>query len=758
VALPFAGLTIPAAAAVNAAAGQRAVPAAAARALVPLVYGIDRVPALIVNALPSASNTTMLLVQCLWAHASAGIYDLLLNDLALPAGSSATHYTGSQVTADADLVAAFAAQGITYTAALTGFAYSVVAIPLSAVAGQLAFSASIWGRKVYDPRKDSTAGGSGSHRLNDPSTWEWSDNPSLAYADWLASTVYGAGEPVLWSSVPAAANANDAMVGSPAEKHRIIGLTISQSTRVSDLSEALRAYAGVWAVPTSGGVRLVPDAAAATAASYDHAAGQIGAITPLQLSDTGNTPTAVEVVYTDASQVPVRDDSAIAMLSGAGTTLPWRLSTVRLPGIQRYSQAYREAAERLNKLNLGDLSVTVDVFDIGIAHEAGDVVEITHPVGLAAKKFRISDAPAMTGPGRWRLQLAEYDPAAYSYLVATAPTYTNAGLFVSDAAAAGPNLIPNPELEPCLGGAAAPQGWTRFVVGSPLQQAVQKPGTSPWYGPPWNLNAAHYEARVINTNELVQWGTSDFIGVNPTQNYTLACWASEYAGQGDVRVHFGVECYDQAGAFIASVYVMADQRISTTWTRYAFIIGPGGSAFPVGTAKVKPFWQGARNVAVAHIGTTFATRFTFNEGTVPTDTYAPIPVGTSQLEPGAATEIYRDDYDFAGGSYGTTTARSFSITPPVDCTIEVSATIEATNVVGDSGKQVGWWVTPSGGSTVVAAGFRNNQSVRTQLNSADSFTAAAGVALTFELKTNNGGSAPNLLLYRSTIRLSIVKR
>jgi len=47
-------------------------------------------------------------------------------------------------------------------------------------------TADVSGRKVYDPRKDSTvAGGSGSHRNNDTTTWEWSDNPALAVRDYL---------------------------------------------------------------------------------------------------------------------------------------------------------------------------------------------------------------------------------------------------------------------------------------------------------------------------------------------------------------------------------------------------------------------------------------------------------------------------------------------------------------------------------------------------------------------------------------------
>lgn len=41
------------------------------------------------------------------------------------------------------------------------------------------------GKKVYDPRKDDTEGGSGAHRAEDPTTWEWSDNPALCAYDWL---------------------------------------------------------------------------------------------------------------------------------------------------------------------------------------------------------------------------------------------------------------------------------------------------------------------------------------------------------------------------------------------------------------------------------------------------------------------------------------------------------------------------------------------------------------------------------------------
>lgn len=41
------------------------------------------------------------------------------------------------------------------------------------------FTFIVKGAKVYDARKDSTEGGSGSHRYADPTTWEWSENNAL---------------------------------------------------------------------------------------------------------------------------------------------------------------------------------------------------------------------------------------------------------------------------------------------------------------------------------------------------------------------------------------------------------------------------------------------------------------------------------------------------------------------------------------------------------------------------------------------------
>jgi hypothetical protein len=434
--LAWATLTIPPASQLNGAASSadaRQISAAGSRSIVPLTYGTDRIGGLLLNVLPKAGDATKLLVQVLWGFAGSAVASVQLNGLDLPGTATVTTYLGTQTAADSALVAAFAAQSITYVDTLQGFAYSVIEIAQGAIGSELQFTSLFTGALLYDPRLDSTvSGGSGSNRLDTPSTWSGAvDCPALALANFLASTVYGASETVDWVGVIAAADANESTVGSPAEKRRTIGVTFITPSSVADVAEALRAYAGCFLIPSAGGIKLLPDADGSAVAAYSHTAGTIASITALQMRDLGNSPTSVEIVYTDTTVVPWRDASAFADLPGAGTTLPYRLSQVRMPGVKRYSQARREAIERLNKLTLQDLSTQIEVFDVGIQHQIGDIVAVSHPIGLTNKLFRVT-LPESTQAGRWVLPLIEHDPDCYSTVVETVPTYANSGALISD--------------------------------------------------------------------------------------------------------------------------------------------------------------------------------------------------------------------------------------------------------------------------------------------------------------------------------------
>lgn len=418
----WSNITIPPAEVLNGAASSaadRQLMLAADRTAVRLIYGEDRVTGRLLNAAPSVDGK-FLVAQFLWGFECDSINDVLLNDRALPAGSTVTHYRGTQLSPPSAVVSALAAQGVTYTATLFGYAQSVILIPIGAFDGQLNVSARVRGRRLYDPRKDGTAGGTGAHRLNDPTTWEWSDCPALAQGDWTANTLYGAGLPVVWSSVATLADANDQLVGG--EKRRTLGLTLDTPTDVRAVAETLRAYSGSFALPTAAGVRFVADADAAPVVDLTHENGDLLACDTLELRDTSTSPTAVEIIFSDRTKIPWRDGSAIAQVSGAGTTKPWRLSQVRMPGVTRFSQAMREAIERLNKLTLNDLSTVVEVSAEGLRFEEADIVRLSHPLGPVLKPMRVMGPPIMTERGRWRLQLQEHDAAVYDDSVQTQPS------------------------------------------------------------------------------------------------------------------------------------------------------------------------------------------------------------------------------------------------------------------------------------------------------------------------------------------------
>lgn len=113
-------------------------------------------------------------------------------------------------------------------------------------------SAIVRGKKVYDPRLDSTNGGTGSHRANTPSTWAYSDNPALCAADYLRDSLgFGcASTEIDWPSVIAAANVCDELVpidaGSGTQKrYTVAGVLSTETDRKTNLEALLDAMVGI---------------------------------------------------------------------------------------------------------------------------------------------------------------------------------------------------------------------------------------------------------------------------------------------------------------------------------------------------------------------------------------------------------------------------------------------------------------------------------------------------------------------------------
>jgi hypothetical protein len=119
-------------------------------------------------------------------------------------------YDGTQTTVDSDLNSEWGGYWSANHVG-EGIAYAVIRLQLDESAGgndpnnpdenvwaqgaprDIKFT--IRGKKVYDPRLDSTNGGTGTHRANDASTWAFSDNPVLCIRDYLTDERLGGAFP-----------------------------------------------------------------------------------------------------------------------------------------------------------------------------------------------------------------------------------------------------------------------------------------------------------------------------------------------------------------------------------------------------------------------------------------------------------------------------------------------------------------------------------------------------------------------------------
>lgn len=133
-------------------------------------------------------------------------------------------------------------------------------------------------------------------------------------------------------------------------------------------------------------------------------------------------------------------------------------------------------------------------------------------------------------------------------------------------------------------------------------------------------------------------------------------------------------------------------------------------------------------------------------------------IGTGDLGDDAATEVFVDEHDFAGASYGTTTARTLTFIPAADCLIELTMTLIAEEVYGDAGHYAFWTVAAGGGSDVTVANCDSQSTSKQQFSDFASFAATAGVTLTFKLKTQRPTSDPNVVLHESYLRVTAIKR
>lgn len=159
------------------------------------------------------------------------------------------------------------------------------------------------GRKVYDQRLDSTNGGSGTHRQNDPTTWEWSQNKALWIQDYArgilmnSTRVGGLGlqdSLIDWDGIADAADVCDEAVnvngGGTIDRYTGGGGLITSADDPVQTLEAMAACIAGDIVPRSGYFSIYAGAAktATVTLTDDDLAGDISLQTAKSIRETAN--------------------------------------------------------------------------------------------------------------------------------------------------------------------------------------------------------------------------------------------------------------------------------------------------------------------------------------------------------------------------------------------------------------------------------------------------------------------------------------
>lgn len=304
---------------------------------------------------------------------------------------------------------------ISHPAGNIGIAYATFKYQDTDYSGFPSIVGQILGKHVYNPATTSTG---------------FSQTPALALRDFITSAQYGLGDSVDDTSLQALQSTNtETVVAAP---RRILGLVVSGSKPATEWVDILASYAGGWAYRRGDKWFFAADRPGSSAATFTKSEIVKDSL-KVTVADLSRVPTRVRVIYTDTqADIFIERDDPVAELAGVDTgATPLRESVVRMPGINEYAQAVREAEERLNKLQQA-VTVSFVAFDQNLGLEVGDIFDLTHPYGFTGKLFRATRPPVRVSPGRIRIEGVSYSTGDYSDVEPATPTYNTTETRIGD--------------------------------------------------------------------------------------------------------------------------------------------------------------------------------------------------------------------------------------------------------------------------------------------------------------------------------------
>ena len=320
---------------------------------------------------------------------------------------------------------------------LSGLAYVALRFKWNqdAFSGLPEVRVTVRGKKIYDPRLDSTKGGSGSHRQDDSTTWAYSANSSLVLLDYLRNSRYGKGLPndafeTNYDSFKTSANTCDTQVtpysGATAdinlfETNAVIDSEKKVLENVRELLVPMRAIFNY----TQGKYKVIIEGTGSSQLllTKDNVVSEVklqGESKSEKYNRVIGTFTNPEKDYqSDTVSYPPFDDSALdpadqhaTMLSDDNNTLLER-SFDMLQVTSPYQA--EEICENILKRSRNNLKAEVTVTSEALNLSIGDIVTATYDTaGFSAKPFRVMSL-AINSDSTVTLGLEEHQDNFYTW-------------------------------------------------------------------------------------------------------------------------------------------------------------------------------------------------------------------------------------------------------------------------------------------------------------------------------------------------------
>jgi hypothetical protein len=368
------------------------------------------------------------------------------------------------------------------------------------------------GIRLYDPRLDSTAGGSGAHRYTNTATHEWSENPVVMIYNLLRGIqilgghVYGGGftaADLPYATWAAAMNACDVMIGD--RKTYVAGLEVFMggtdaggSSPADVIEELLRACSGQ--IADVGGTLVIRVGAPGLPVKFitddDILVSQSQELDPFPgAQDSYNIVHATWMspgnLWTPKEATPRRDEDAITA-DGQELPAPLSLPAVTVAGqVQQLMVGWLKDAQRHRRQSI---TLPPD----GILLKPLDVIDWTSTRnGYSGKDFEIGQVGIDPTTLCTTLAMREVDPNDYDWDV---------GDDIADTA---------PSIEPEVVGPVTVPGFTatsttiKDGTGTDRRPAIRLGWSTPLPG----VTALRFQIRVNSTNTIAVEGSTANVDV-----------------------------------------------------------------------------------------------------------------------------------------------------------------------------------------------------------------------------------------------------